>query len=162
MNVVCCSRDWRFKGYNLLSSACASCGNLCTAAVFRSVVGSTEDSCRQYEHGSYHNEVVQIWECAWNLKKRTKNTCTFSALYFESRNDKFCLIDSADCASSDQPAQNNGLAEALAQVVMALSPDFGQGKNIVFFLTVHFKARQTTLFTASKCEKIMLVLNWPN
>ena len=96
-------------------------------------------------------------------KGRTKNTCTISALYFESRNDKFCLIDSADCESSDQPAQNNGLAEALVQVVMALSPDFGLGKNIVFFfLTVHFKAQQTTLFTASKCEKIMLVLNWPN
>ena len=46
MNVVCCSRDWRFKGYNSLSSACASCGNLCTAEVFRSVV----DSYRQYEH----------------------------------------------------------------------------------------------------------------
>ena len=81
------------------------------------------------------------------LKKRTKNTCTISALYmyFESHNDKFCLIDSANCACSDQPAQNHGLAEVLVQVVMALSrtnpPDFGLGKNIVvFFLTVHFKA----------------------
>ena len=71
------------------------------------------------------------------LKKRTKNTCTISALYFESRNDKFCLVDSANCAYCDQPAQNHGLTVALVQVFMALSrtnpPDFGLGKNIVFF-----------------------------
>ena len=61
-------------------------------------------------------------------KERMKNTCTISSLYFESRNDKFCLVDSANCACSDQPAQNHGLAVALVQVVMALSrtnpPDF--------------------------------------
>ena len=79
-------------------------------------------------------------------KKRTKNTRTISALYFESRNDKFCLVDSANCAYCDQPVPNHGLTVALVQVVMVLSrtnpPDFGLGKNIVFFffLTVHFKA----------------------
>ena len=78
-------------------------------------------------------------------KERTKNTCTISALYFESCNDKFCLIDSANCACSDQPVQNQGLAVALVQVVMALTrtnpPNFGLGRNIgFFFLTVHFKA----------------------
>ena len=62
-------------------------------------------------------------------KESTKNTCTISALYFESRNDKFCLIDSTNCACSEQPAQNYGLAVTLVhvQVVMALSPDFGLG-----------------------------------
>ena len=68
---------------------------------------------------------------------------TISALYFESHNDKFCLIGSANCVRSDQPAQNHGLAVALGQVVMMLARtnplDFGLPKNIVFFFTVHFK-----------------------
>ena len=67
-----------------------------------------------------------------------KNTCAISAFYFESRNDKFCLIGSVNCACSNQPVQNHGLAVALGQVVIALSRtnplDFGLGKNIVFFL----------------------------
>ena len=78
------------------------------------------------------------FENAHEIKKeRMKNTCTISAVYFESRNGKSCFIDSANCACSDQPAQNHGLAVALVQVVMALSrtnpPDFGLGKKIVFF-----------------------------
>ena len=73
-----------------------------------------------------------------------KNTCAISAFYFESRNDKFCLIGSVNCACSNQPVQNHGLAVALGQVVIALSRtnplDFGLGKNVVFFsLTVHFQ-----------------------
>ena len=95
-------------------------------------------------------------------KERTKNTCTISALYFESCNDKFRLIGSTNCACSDQPAQNHQLAVALGQVVMARTnpPDFGVGKNIVFlfvFFPPHSafqislsSSRRTTLFTTSK------------
>ena len=71
-------------------------------------------------------------------KERTKNMCTISALYFESRNDKFCLIGIANCACSNQPAQKHGLSVAFGQVVIALSrtnpKDFGLSKNIVFIV----------------------------
>ena len=82
------------------------------------------------------------------LKKRERKIHVQSVLYSESRNDKFCLIDSANCMQRPACAESRARS-ALVQVVMALSrtnpPDFGLGKNIVFFvcffsLTVHFKA----------------------
>ena len=102
-------------------------------------------------------------------KERTKNTCTISALYLN--HVMFCLIDNTNCACSDQPAQNHALAVALVQVVMALlrtnPSDLGLGKNFVFFPHSAFQSflsssRRTTLFTASKFEKIVLALKWPS